>query len=166
MWYIHLCLTDYTFSSLGKRDLRHANSSLGMSCVTSHLLVSNPIDLPRPPHVSRRSSPLLRVAQAWGFSALLHPHHRRCPASARGLRQAPLSITTPRWNTGEKCSGWDISLIGSLRIRMILSCTTVERTFQGYSVRTINLLKHTSSLITCEKKTEKKRRVCCSNEKS
>lgn len=85
VWYIHLCLTDYTFSSLGKRDLRHANSSLGMSCVTSHSLMSNPIDLPRPPHVSRRSSPPLR-----GFSALLHPHHppgqhRPAPLRHRGL---------------------------------------------------------------------------------
>ena len=65
--YIHLCLIDYTFSSLGKRDLRHANSSLGTSCATSHSLMSNPIDLYGPTHVSKRSSPPPRVAQSVGF---------------------------------------------------------------------------------------------------
>lgn len=34
----------------------------------------------------------------------------------------------------------------------------VARTFQGYSVRIINLLKHTSSLITFAKKTEKEKK--------
>lgn len=65
--YVRLCLIDYTFSASGKRDLRHANFSLGTSCATSHSLMSNPVDLPRPTHVSKHSSPPPRVAQSVGF---------------------------------------------------------------------------------------------------
>lgn len=52
-----------------------------------------------------------------------------------------------------------ISLITSLRIHMILFFKITERTFQGYSVKIICLLKHTSSLITFAKK-KKKKAVC------
>lgn len=120
-WYILLCLTDYTFSSLGKRDLRHANSSLGMSCVTSHLLMSNPIDLPRPPHAGRRSSPPLRGFGAF-ISASAPPRRAapRLPCLGTGASPAPPSTTVPRRSAGEKCPGWAISLIRSLRMRTIL----------------------------------------------
>lgn len=59
-----------------------------------------------------------------------------------------------------------ISLITSLRIHMILFFKITERTFQGYSVKIICLLKHTSSLITFAKKKKKKSCVCCGNEKA
>lgn len=174
--YIRLFLIDYTSSSSGKRDLRHANSSLGMSCATSRLLMSNPADLPGPTHVSNHSPPASRVAPSVGCQRT--PLSAPCSGTAPRLpcfnTSASSSFSHPyklSQNTGEMCPVQGISLISSLRIHMILLWFVwvffkiTEITFQGYSVRIINLLKHTSSLITFSKE-KKKSCVHCGNEKA
>lgn len=147
------CLIDYMFSSPGKRDLRHANSSVGLSCATLHSRVSNPIDLPGMAHVSKRSSPRTKEACTTGLSAPLclqhppRPYPAHC-AIAQVFLLESLITTKLRRNTEEVCPVQGISLISSLRKHTILIyffylfITIAERTFQGCSVRIINLKTH------------------------